>query len=109
MPEIERSHFCCGVREIGELDNKGADVVRAIYAGINKDDGPDLDGAFWWWADNTDSENGRKLAAYFKKYELGKVTKMGAAHNPQSGNELEMWVLELDHDALDKWIEKYGE
>ena len=108
MVEIHRSQSCCGVREIGDLDAKGAEIVRKIYEGCSDED-TDKDGAFWWWADNTDSENGRKLAAYFNKYELGKVTKMGAAHNPQSGNELEMWVIELDHEAMENWIEKYGE
>lgn len=105
--QILRTASCCGVREIQGLEGAGgAEVVRLIHHGIRHSN---LDGAFWWWGDNAGSGNGRRLAKYFEKYELGEIVKTPQVHNPQSDHELEMWVLVLDHDALYKWIERYGE
>lgn len=108
MVQIFRTNSCCGVREIGNLNAKGSDIVRIMWNGIAHQS-PNLDGAFWWWGDNVGSGNGRKLARYFNKYSLGEIIEVPQTHNPQSGHELEMWVLVLDHEKLREWIDRYGE
>lgn len=107
MLRISRTNSCCGVREIEGLDVKYcSDIIRAVHEGIVDHN---LNGAFYWFADSVMSGNGRKLADYINKYELGELTEIERKYNPQSRRQLEMWVWSIDVGLLRGFVGEYGQ
>lgn len=49
---------------------------------------------------------GRKFAAFITDNGLGTVVASPRAINPNSGNNLQVWVWCIDHDTLKAWYEK---
>lgn len=48
------------------------------------------------------------LAAYIKKQKLGEVVRTRTFLNPNSGNDICMWMWYLDKEAITRWATKRG-
>lgn len=101
MASIARTQNCCGVRELYNLGGPSRDIIKQVCEAINGT----LNAAFYMFADNTESTNGTKLAAYITKHKLGKLIKTPAVFNPQSQHMLEVWLWELDQEAINDYVE----
>lgn len=48
---------------------------------------------------------GRRFAAYILSANLGEIISTGRHINPNSGNQLKVWIWAVDHGAFQKWLQ----
>ncbi len=109
MALIARSKGCCGVRELYDLGGPSSAIIRQVHHAINHS----YNAAFYWFADRAQGEEGatnegRTLAAYIVKYKLGMISETGPVDNPQSGHKLVVWLWQIDKNAIDAFVLRYG-
>ena len=110
---------CCGVREIYGVNEHrtGLAVLRRFAAHIYDPEKPYVvysGNARFRFAFFTQASRpghtppatyGERLAACIRRSNVGNVIETEEAINPNSGNNLKMWVWQVDHDALKAWWE----
>ena len=115
-----RGVSCCGVREINGVSEHrtGPAVLRQFAAyiyGASDYMRPYAGSARFRFAFFTQAYRpsgirpttgyGERLAACIRHLNVGNVIETEEAINPNSGNNLKMWVWQVDHDALKAWWE----
>ncbi len=104
MASLE-STKCCGIRELNGVQGDAAETVlhQAPYHWFEDD----MDAAFIFFSVvENHLEKGQDLAALIKKLKLGKINKIQAARNPNSGNLLHMYVWTADQTAVRNYYRK---
>lgn len=106
---VTRQIGCCGIREIDGLEY-ARDCKYALHEFLHRTKRNRLfrfaifsESNFTWNYHHGMTDYGQKLAAYIKQHKLGKVTKSNTAQNPNSGNNVTVWIWSVDWDALKKW------
>lgn len=89
---------CCGIKEIHNITGLKPktivdEVTRQWRDGSRRT-------AFFFFSTVSTVKAGKALAAYIEEKKLGVVTKMPTKRNPNSGNQLDMWVWAVDEKAL---------
>lgn len=112
--------LCCGVREIHELsDYQDPEQFLLCHLCVDEKDWGNrynrsttvIPGNFryaYFTQAGEGSTYGTSFAEYIKKHQLGEVIETAFNVNPNSGNQLKMWVWTVNHDALKTWAETKG-
>lgn len=93
-----RGMSCCGVKEITEVDAPPKAIINGIVDDIFGENG--MDCAFLIFTDALREGNGRKFKNYILKNELGTVIESGRKENPNSGNNIRVWIWTPDMKKL---------
>lgn len=110
---------CCGVKELHGLSFYSQDPAtflkfhfrrdRASWEATSEDNyhidrlfSPNFRYAYFTQAGRAQTY-GEEFATYIKDQQLGEVVETTLNVNPNSGNELKMWVWTVDHDRLGEW------
>lgn len=96
---------CCGIREMGGLsEHEGHMEGFMREMGKHTIDPGTTTGSRWRYCIFSQANKGRKygieLAAYIKEHNLGDVVETGWNVNPNSGNDLKVWMWTVDWDAF---------
>ncbi len=93
---------CCGIREADGI--QGARSVEEMMLGICQSYYEESeDSAFIFFSCTTKYQKGEMLQRFIKKNNLGEVVKMGPSNNPNSGNNLKMFMWQVDQRELKKY------
>jgi len=99
MTEI-KSTECCGIKEINGLHRKTKRLMLSVcYSFFECDD----DAAYLFFSDIVPNRGGLMLAQFIKAHKLGTVHYTGQHENPNSGNQLGMWIWTVDRGGLRDW------
>lgn len=94
---------CCGIKEIHGIQ-------RSSPVGTLKDIGRDwflrTPRAFLIFSCKSVSSAGFWLSLYIRVYGLGKVTAFGPRLNPNSKNQINIYVWDVNNDAFKRWLDK---
>lgn len=91
--EIEKLK-CCGIFEIAELQDEPWEVLYSLCNEI------DLDYNMVIFHDAVRYNLGEKLAKTIRKYKLGKLHASKIVYNPNSGNNIQMWIFYPNWEML---------
>lgn len=97
---------CCGVREYaGLMDSKTKSIIESIALDRFQDSN---DYRFVMFTENHQKnfENGLALMAYIKKNKLGIITKSYTGNNPNSFNDIRVYLWRISENGLRKWADK---
>lgn len=93
---------CCGIKELEGIieDDDPVDSIKSyVTSGWS--------GAFVVYSDISDDFRiGENLTDYIRTQELGTVQSQ-TSHNPNSGNELRMYVWKIDRTKLAEWAVRH--
>lgn len=117
---VSREIACCGVRELSGLSGhrSAAAAIRAFIANASYTPDhiqkgvvypPRFRFAVFSQASQPmgkQASYGERFATYLTKMKLGEVTETATHVNPNSGNNLKVWVWAVDHDAMIEWMKK---
>jgi hypothetical protein len=127
MCEVNSSINCCGIVELADIQNKdsveclmelGRDVAQGFYNDkgvyINNqtlDPHQDLECAFVIFSDanETGYAYGQPLADLIQKEKLGRVSQVWDKENPNSNNDLTLWVWTPNRKRYIAWFNKQKE
>lgn len=102
---------CCGVREICGLgeDQSATKSMESFLVATAPYDGSVMRRDRFRYVIFTSinkSRYGQRFAGHIRANNLGEVTEIGPAVNPNTSNQLTVWVWTVDHDNLKKYREK---
>lgn len=102
-----RSTQCCGLREIEQLSGRTPKKSMKLVCNdlINGFDGR-TSGAFILFTGIKRSKYGEKFQEFIEQNELGEVIVTKEKKNPNSGNNLKVWVWAIEPKKLKKWYLK---
>lgn len=103
------SHMeCCGLRELSELSNfnSSREALLGLIGTIQENDGENP--GKWLFGVIIFTEAGRgtyatRFAKYIAAKRLGAVTAVPSFYNPNSGNQVRMFVWRINHAAVGRW------
>ena len=104
---------CCGIKELIGFQNKKKSIKKILketcttkyyinHSGLLKNT---FGNAYFIYSitNRQSPERGNKLANAIHKYKLGTVIKAPTAKNPNSKNELNVWLWRINQQSLKKW------
>lgn len=101
---------CCGAREITNLSiSRSApqamqEFGQAIYTRSYADN---FRYVIFTAADyGKPATYGTRFAKFIAKNNLGTVLETAKNRNPNTGNQVQMWVWTVNHDAVKAWLKK---
>lgn len=109
--ELTKIHGCCGVYELHDLNELAPVDLLFGFLSEKEDNTPFVifsDAVRDELGDAFDEPRGLELAKFIKDNKLGTLFATPERHNPNSGNNIILWVWEPDYDALTKWQVKYA-
>lgn len=103
---IDRTRSCCGVGELTYLNSvRGGEAkLKEIY---ERRVGGGSKYPFYFWADKTKGGFAKELADAIKKYNLGTVLKTASKKNPNSNNNITVYMWEVKPILLARWYSSY--
>jgi len=96
---------CCGLRELDGI--MGDDAPHVTMASIASQL-VEIGGAFVIFSCPVTHDHGQRLALFIRDNNLGHVIPSSIRRNPNSGNDLQVWLWEVEIDHLDGWINAYN-
>ena len=102
---------CCGIKELDGIKESENTAKRSVLyiAGAQRvaekeDDGDEF--AFIIFSDTYSAPRGKALANYITKNKPGSIRKTLSRENPNSGNDLTVWVWAIHQNNLKAWFKK---
>lgn len=114
--DVSQVPHCCGIRELGGVSRhlgypRGAMLAFALRCygwGFDGSENARFRHVIFAQA-RQDSSYGFDLAKLIGEKLLGTVVDTPFQVNPNSGNELKVWLWTVDHDAVKKWAKEFEE
>ena len=94
-----RSLSCCAIKEICSLNRTPKSTLRDVKYEVAQHY---LSQAFFLFTDIKRSKKGEALARYITDNNLGKVTQTEYAKNPNSPNQVRIWVWKVKKSEFNK-------
>jgi hypothetical protein len=103
---------CCGLREISGLSDHcdSAEAMQAFCGSVIFSGYLRCSHAIFSEARGmlmNDGPYGERFAAYIRRHNLGTVTASKRVENPNSGNQLKVWVWTINKRNLRAWARKH--
>ena len=95
--QVEKTE-CCGIYQLYSLDKKPIVNVVAVAQELERDYPMVI------FHDTIKSGRGAKVAAYIKRHKLGSVHASTIHNNPNSGNDIQMWIWYPDWAAFREFL-----
>lgn len=99
---------CCG---IAELDGISAERPETIIKQLFRDMYcyGEFNGTYAVFSNAIRFKSGNALARFIRVNKLGSVQAAGRPkRNPNSGNQLKVWMWSINRRALERWAQKNG-
>lgn len=102
--DLEASSISCGVDQLFGLEHSPKTIVQDLAQEIvdHQEWYEDRPPAFLVFSDAVNFKNGRKLASYIKKNNLGALYGTQPKTNNNSGNKIQVWTWSVDWPAVIK-------
>jgi len=108
------SYASCGISILsGVTRSLPKDIVYKVLHERSRHDKKTIREAFVMFSDTDHDGNrgGNALAAYIRENQLGDIVEAGPRMNPNSGNQIKMWIWSPPHKSLhphDRYMPVYG-
>lgn len=106
-----RSSACCGIKEIADIYESNKDNTEILQELCETRIGDENYPPYYFFSDTNEDnikfEYGKSLVKYIRDNKLGNIiSTIPIKNNPNSGNDLKMWVWVVNPKALIKWWKK---
>lgn len=116
MPKLNKTEISCGIVQLSGLcrnpdiydSNDRIPPEEVLLEAFEKNDSiRNRDWGPWGmviFSDSVRRGNGRRLASFIRKNNLGKVQSSKIFNNPNTYRAIQIWLWYIDRSALVKWI-----
>ena len=105
--KFDKSYVSCGVTEMHHLPDKSPQVIMFCLATHLYHKANPRPAAFVIFSDiiSANKSRGECLSHYIReKAKFGALLSTGQEINPKTGNVIQVWTLQLDHDSFRAWF-----
>jgi hypothetical protein len=101
---LDSSYISCGVSELSQLDEDPDSDLASSMDDILNEGSP-----FYLFSDTVDRNRGERLRTYILKHHLGSVLRSRVKTNPNSGNDIRVFIWTVDYKKFKSWAIKHRE